>query len=384
MKISIVMGFFLPVPPLAGGATEKVWSRLAELMAEAGHDVTVFSRRWPGLPEEESAGRLRHVRLTGFRHTRWLPLNLALDLAWGWRVARKLPAADVVVCHTVALPVYLRRFKPAAGRVAVVLGRMPKGQVRFYGGVDLLLASSEAVATAARRELPRHAARIQVYPYAIDWMRHARASRQATAKPPLTIGYVGRIHPEKGLDLLLEAAVQLAATPKLPPWRLELIGPVSVPQGGGGEAYRDALLTRFQSRLGDRLALRPPQFDPAELARSYGGLDIFCYPSLAERGETFGVAIAEAMAAGAAPVVSDLACFRDLVTEGQTGLVFDHRAPDAASLLANALAGLLADHQRRRAIAAAAKTQIRRFDFPAVATHLLAELARLTASDGTR
>ena len=50
MKITIVMGFFLPVPALAGGATEKIWLRLAGLMTAAGHEVTVVSRRWPGLP----------------------------------------------------------------------------------------------------------------------------------------------------------------------------------------------------------------------------------------------------------------------------------------------------------------------------------------------
>ena len=48
MKLTIVMGFFLPVPPVQGGATEKSWDRLATLLAERGHEVTVISRRWPG------------------------------------------------------------------------------------------------------------------------------------------------------------------------------------------------------------------------------------------------------------------------------------------------------------------------------------------------
>src|SRR3954470_2655773 len=101
MKISIVMGFFLPVPALAGGATEKIWHRLAELMAAAGHDVTIISRQWPGLAGRESIGRLTHVRLPGMNHTKRLPLNLAFDFMWGLRVLRALPPADVVVCNTV-------------------------------------------------------------------------------------------------------------------------------------------------------------------------------------------------------------------------------------------------------------------------------------------
>ena len=168
MKIGIVMGFFLPVPALAGGATEKIWHRLGVLMAEEGHDVTILSRRWPGLPDREQVGRVTHLRLPGFNHTRHLPVNLALDFLWGLRVRRTLPPGDIVVCNTVSLPVYLRWARPAAGRVATVLGRMPKGQNRVYGGVDLLLATSEAVAAKARQENPKMATKIFLFPNPID------------------------------------------------------------------------------------------------------------------------------------------------------------------------------------------------------------------------
>lgn len=191
------MGFFLPVPALAGGATEKIWHRLGELMAEEGHDVTILSRRWPGLPEREQIGRVRHVRLPGTNHTRYLPINLLLDFLWGLRVLRALPPADIVICNTVSLPVYLRWAKPAAGRVAAVLGRMPKGQNRAYGGVDLLLATSQAVAAQVLRENAKLAARVFLFPNPIDWLLHQRAARQTAPEHTLTIGYVGRIHPKK-------------------------------------------------------------------------------------------------------------------------------------------------------------------------------------------
>ena len=45
---------------------------------------------------------------------------------------------------------------------------------------------------------------------------------------------------------LLEASALLAARPSLPPWRLQIIGPIAVPQGGGGEAYRERLEARFR------------------------------------------------------------------------------------------------------------------------------------------
>jgi glycosyltransferase involved in cell wall biosynthesis len=129
------------------------------------------------------------------------------------------------------------------------------------------------------------------------------------------------------------------------------------------------------------LVLDPPEFDPPELAQRYAAMDIFCYPSLAERGETFGVSVAEAMAAGAAPVVSNLACFNELVRDGETGLIFDHRGSGAEERLAHALARLLSDSALRGTIAQRAQEHVERYDYPRSARTLLEELARLVARE---
>lgn len=373
-------GFFLPVPPVQGGASEKIWDELARRFAGAGHEVTLVSRSWPGFPARETRDGVRHLRLPGSNHRRWLPLNLLHDLAWGLRVSRALPAGDVAVCNTPTLPAWLARRRPDAGRVVAVVARMPKGQARAYGRVDLLLALSGAVADALRRENPALARRVVPFPFPIDWARHAGAAAPRTSDVAATIGYVGRIHPEKGIRLLLTAASRLATTPGLPAWRLELTGPWSVPQGGGGEAFRAGLLAEFGSALGDRLHWHPPEFDSGQLARRYGQTGIFCYPSIAEAGETFGVAVAEAMAAGAAPVVSALPCFRELVQDGVTGRVFDHAARDAAARLSAILAGLLTNPAERRALAAHAQAHVQRYDFAVVARDVLGHFARLNHS----
>jgi glycosyltransferase involved in cell wall biosynthesis len=256
---------------------------------------------------------------------------------------------------------------------------MPKGQGRAYGRVPLVLALSEEVAARLRAENPRLAARIAAFPFPIDWQQLAAAKAHAALSAPVTIGFIGRVHPEKGVRLLLAAGARLAARSDLPAWRLEITGPVSVPAGGGGEAFRDRLVTEFSSTLGERLVFRAPEFNSANLARRYGATDIFCYPSLADRGETFGVAVAEAMAAGAAPVVSDLACFRELVRDGDTGLVFDHTASDAEVRLADAIARLLLDPNARQAMATRAQEHVRRFDFARCAHTVLADLNRIVA-----
>jgi glycosyltransferase involved in cell wall biosynthesis len=155
-------------------------------------------------------------------------------------------------------------------------------------------------------------------------------------------------------------------------------GPSDVARGGSGPDYRRDLIWRLAAATGNRAILLEPQFNDRTLAALYQHLDVFCYPSLAAEGETFGVAVAEAMAAGAVPVVSGLECFRDFVRDGATGAVFDHAAGDAAERLAGTLARLLRDAAERTRLAAAARAEARRFDFPCFAEDLLADFGRLT------
>lgn len=381
MKITIVNGFFLPVPPVRGGATEKSWHRLAREFAAAGHEVVSFSRQWPGWPDEQMLDGVRHVRLPGFDHHRSRWRNLLRDLEWSRRVYRRLPPADVVVCNAVTLPLWLGRGKPAAGRVVVMCGRMPKGQYRRYSRLARVLAPSSLVREKVIAENPALAPVVRVTGYPIDWTLLHDGSRPEAAAREVTLGYVGRLHEEKGLLLLAEALRLLAEIRDLPPWKFVLCGPADVARGGSGPEFRTRLLARLALALPeDRREVLEPVFDDSQLAAVYRRMDIFCYPSLAEQGETFGVSAAEAMAAGAVPVVSDLACFRDFIRPGTDGVVFDHRAPDAAARLADALATLLRDGAGRRRLAAAAAASVHRFDFPAFARALLDDFATLARS----
>lgn len=382
MRIVIAHGFFLPVPPAAGGAMEKMWWDLARAFAAAGHETTSVSRHWRGWPNDGVREGVRCLRLPGHGHTRHLALNLLFDARWGLRVLRRLPPADILVTNTVLLPALATRLRPAAGRVVVSLNRMPKGQLRAYGGVARVQAPSSAVAEAARRQAPRLADRIRIVPNTIDLarLRGGRDPADHAGDGPVRIGYIGRIHPEKGLALLVAAARRLADRADLPPWRLELLGPIDVERGGGGEDFAASLRARAP-RLFDRgqIAFAPPEFNAAALARAYGRLDVFAYPSLAASGETFGVAVAEAMASGAACVVSDLPCFSDLVAPGHTGLAFAREGPDPAGALADALAALVLDPARRAAIAAAAAPVAARCDTAAVAAAMLEDFTALAA-----
>jgi glycosyltransferase involved in cell wall biosynthesis len=387
MKITIVNGFFLPVPPLSGGSTEKSWFHLSREFAARGHEVVSYSRQWRQLPPEETIEGVRHRRLPGYDHRRALWQNLLCDLLWSWRIYRQLPAADIIVCNAVLLPMWLGRRRPAAGRVVVMAGRMPKGQYRRYSALARVFAPSSFVRDRVLEENPSLAPVTKVTGYPIAWSQLAAAQPVPTFLPArsspdeVVLGFAGRLHEEKGLLLLTRALGQLAKRPDLPPWRLILCGPSDVERGGSGAAFRGRLVSEFAaSGLSNRIHLLDPQFNDRLLAAVYQHMDVFCYPSLAEQGETFGVAVAEAMAAGAVPVVSRLSCFQDFVRPGENGLDFDHRAPDAADSLAAALESLVRDAALRRRLATQARRDSERYDFPRYAEMLLADFASLTRS----
>ena len=163
--------------------------------------------------------------------------------------------------------------------------------------------------------------------------------------------YCGRLHPENGIALLIDAFAK-ACSQGLSGWILRLVGPADTAAGGGGLAWLEGLLSQPQ------VAVLPIEwtgaiYDDQQLQQHYLQAAMFVYPSLAEQGETFGLAPLEAMACGAVPIVSDLACFRDFITPGVNGLVFNHRAVDPAILLANALLELAADPCQREALSQA-------------------------------
>lgn len=384
MRVTIVGGFFLPVPPVSGGSTEKSWFQLARQFTARGHEVTFLSRRWPGWPDEEKIDGVRHVRLPGFDHRPKLWQNLALDFLWSLRCFAALPRADILVVNAVALPSWVGLLRPSAGRLVLMTGRMPKGQYRRYRRVARVLAASSYVRDRVIDENPGLGPVARVMGYPIDC---TTLGQRLPAPPPflppaepgmITLGYVGRIHEEKGLLLLAEALRRIAQTPGLPRYRLLLCGPCDVAQGGSGAAFRSRLLQQLATSLPpDRFHLLNPQFGEAALAAVYQAIDVFCYPSLAEKGETFGVAVAEAMAAGAVPVTSNLACFTDFVRPDENGLVFDHRAADAADALADALTRLLRDAALREKLSATARLTARRYDYATYAETLLTDFEEM-------
>ena len=111
----------------------------------------------------------------------------------------------------------------------------------------------------------------------------------------------------------------------------------------------------------------------------YQDASVFVYPSLAEKGESLGVAPLEAMAAGCATIVSDLRCFDDYIEHGVTGLKFDHRSGSPEDSLASQLSRLIAEAGLLERIATGGHSAACKFRTPAIAARMLDDFASLLA-----
>ncbi len=324
MKITIVLGAFFPVPPIRGGAVEKAWFALAKEFAKQGHEVTMISRAVPQLPAQEQADGIDHVRIRGFDAPGSLMWLKVLDLIYSVRAIAALSPADIVVTNTFWLPILLGG---GAGKIYVHVARYPKGQIRFYSKAARLQSPSGAIARAIEEEAPRLKDRVKTIPYPAP---QAAISAIPISERPKTILFVGRVHPEKGIHLLVEAFAGLPSEIRQE-WELSIVGPTDQNLGGGGEEYLDDL-KRLAKPLAGRVRFQGPVFEPAALERQFLSARLFVYPSLAERGESFGLAPLEAMAHGCAVMVSNLECFSDFIRDGETGFIFDHREQPVAKL----------------------------------------------------
>ena len=231
LDITIVQGAFLPVPALLGGAVEKVWHALGQQFARDGHRVVHVSRAHPDLPSRNIEADVEHRRVRGHATPRALWRLKFLDLAYSLRARRVLPAADILVTNTFWLPAIERRL--SRGRPYVHVARYPKGQLRLYPKRAILQTVSEPIRTAILREVP-DASRVRVVPYPLAPVYLAPLG---DARPVML--YTGRLHPEKGVHLLIDAFAR--GGPALRGWTLRLIGPWKTSQGGGGETYRAQL-----------------------------------------------------------------------------------------------------------------------------------------------
>ncbi|MFL1598747.1 glycosyltransferase family 4 protein [Gordonia amicalis] len=179
-----------------------------------------------------------------------------------------------------------------------------------------------------------------------------------------TILFLGRFdEPRKGIDILMRALPAVVA--RFPDVRVLVVG-------GGNQA---ALRRRAGTLAGHLVFLG--QVDDATKARALASADVYCAPNLG--GESFGIVLVEAMAAGAAVIASSLNAFRRVLDDGRAGKLVDTGSPDE---LAAGIISLLSDDETREQLVAAGRVRADKYDWSRVADQILRVYDTVTVGAG--
>ncbi len=374
MNITIVQGPFLPVPPVAGGAVEKLWFDLGREFARRGLGVTHISRRWPGLPSQNDADGVSYRRVAGFDQPRSRLLSKGMDLIYSLRCFFTVRPSDVIVTNTFFLPMLLSWFSRRSV-VYVSVHRYPQGQMRLYRNVDRLQCVSTAIADAVRAQAPAVGRLVKVVPNYISSRLTEREVAAAWEQRRKEVLFVGRVHPEKGVDLLIKAFAGIDPAVRVG-WTLRIVGPHDAPAGGGGEAFL-ASLKDIATRLDLPVEWAGAIYDAEALNAAYRAASVFVYPSTAGKREAFPLAPLEAMAQGCPVVVSDLACFADFVRPSVNAASFA-LAGDTPGNLGREIERLMRDEGLRRSFSAAGLRTVQDFTLNGIAGQFVDDFEALS------
>ncbi len=319
--------------------------------------------------------------------TRGVPFNGAVaPIALGAGAARDVAGVlrrlqpDIVHVHEPLVPVVGPAAVLGAGAPVVVTLHAWSDSDRAYrcarAAGRRLLARASAVLAVSPAAARYHAealgiaeAGLDVVPNGVDVARFADARRRVAdardAQQPPSVVFVGRLEPRKGVLVLARAYRRMLRTH--PDARLTVIG--DGPQRGALATLLDGV-GPGQVELAGRL-------EGDRLATALAGADVAVAPALG--GESFGIVLLEAMAAGTAVVASDIPGYRGVVTEGSDAVLVP---PGDDAALATALADLLADPPRRARLVAAGTATAARHDWPVVARALRERYAAV--GDATR
>ena len=175
--------------------------------------------------------------------------------------------------------------------------------------------------------------------------------------------FLGRMdEPRKGLHVLVGALPEIVA--KVPDVQVVIVGP------GDIEEQRESLDPSVRNNV-----VYLGRVSDADKARAFASADVYIAPHTG--GESFGIVLAEAMAASTAVLASDLQAFRNVLADGEAGRLFP--TGDCAAL-AQAAVELLTDAPAREALVVAGRSRVMDFDWDHVVDDVLAVYDSVTVN----
>ena len=351
-RIGIVCPYGWDTP---GGVQSHVRD-LAEYLIREGHFVSVLA---PAIDDENlphyvtSAGRPISIPYNGaVARVLFGPIAFSRVRHWisqgDFDVLHlhepAIPSISLLACWAAEGPL-VGTFHAAAKRQKVTFAVAP-----FLEPVIEKLNARIAVSEAARETLTEHLdTDAIVVPNGIyaSLYRDGKLDERWTGN---TLGFIGRFEePRKGLSVLTQALPAIIA--EFPDVKIFVAGP-----GESSDILKD-----IQPSLRSRFTFMG-RISEEEKANFLASVGLYIAPNTG--GESFGIILAEALAAGASVVASDIPAFDSLLGHGDYGTLFQSENSDD---LAMKVIELLKDSARRRAIADRGKIYAQSFDWDVVA-----------------
>ena len=351
-RIGIVCPYGWDTP---GGVQSHVRD-LAEYLINEGHFVSVLA---PAIDDENlpsyvtSAGRPVSIPYNGaVARVLFGPIAFSRVRHWisqgNFDVLHlhepAIPSISLLACWAAEGPL-VGTFHAAAKRQKVSFAVIP-----FLEPVIEKLNARIAVSEAARETLTEHLdTDAIVVPNGIyaSLYRDGKLDERWTGN---TIGFIGRFEePRKGLSVLIDALPAIVAD--IPDIKIFVAGP--------GDS--EDTLKEIQPSLRSRFTFMG-RISEEEKANFLASVGLYIAPNTG--GESFGIILAEALAAGASVVASDIPAFDSLLGHGAYGTLFESENPQD---LAVKVVAHLKDSDARKEIAQRGKNYAQAFDWDVVA-----------------
>jgi glycosyltransferase involved in cell wall biosynthesis len=411
MKVALVhqpLGT-LSVPVKDGSSAIWVYE-VSRRLARSG-EIIVYSRKGRNQEKFETREGVRHCRISTrlddrlfrffadhprigqmpglFDPTRPLFASRVAYLEYGLRVARDIRRQQCDIVHIrnfSQLAPIVKAFNPDARIVLHMecewLTQLDPAMIGArLRSCNLIVACSGYIANKIKRAFPEVSSRCRVVHNGVDVDTFAPSKhRGIQGNGTKRLLFVGRVSPEKGLHVLIEAFEDVVK--RWPEAQLTIVGPETVPPldfiiglsdepgvSGLRRFYPGSYLSQLRQMLSPETARRVSfisNLPHPDLPDFYRKADLLINPSFVE---TFGMTLAEAMACSIPVVASRVGGMTEVVENGKQGTLVEPGIPAA---LAEAILHLLSDECLRHAMGTAGRERaVKLFSWDEVSRQVL-------------